>query len=340
MLVCRLADLIGELTVVAEEVGWIDGKRLQGAAMREIEHLGEPDRDSPQLARQQIVDRQPLPISLTREFSNNAGPRCAQVDHREAVRRVEPTTKATRPITTSRIEPAHLFPIAGRRVRFTALALETSTASRGAIVIGVLPAATAVLATLRHGERPSWQFWLAATGGLVTVVVYTVLTGASGRPELADVFFLLAVASAAIGYAEGAALTSDLGGWQTISWALIIALPITLPIGVFSLAAHGLDSPGLSNWVGLAYVSLFSMYLGFFAWYAGLHAGGVARVSQIQLLQPMLTLMWSALLLNERVTVAGIVTAALVLMFVLASKRAGIRRAQHPTTPATSTRRT
>ncbi len=208
---------------------------------------------------------------------------------------------------------------------FTALALETSTASRGAIVIGILPASTALVATLRHGERPSWQFWLAAFGGLATVVTYSIVTGANGRPELADVFFLLAVASAAVGYAEGAKLTSTLGGWQTISWALIVAVPITLPIGTIALISHGVDDPGWSNWAGLLYVSLFSMYLGFFAWYAGLSIGGVARVSQIQLLQPMLTLMWSALLLDERISRAGIITAGLVLVCVVATRRTAIR---------------
>ncbi len=213
---------------------------------------------------------------------------------------------------------------------FTGLALETSTASRGAIVIGILPAATALVATLRHGERPSWQFWIAACGGLLTVVIFSVATGADGRPELADGFFLLAVASAAVGYAEGAALTKEFGGWQTISWALILALPLTLPVAGVALASHGIEQPQLSNWAGLAYVSLFSMYLGFFAWYAGLNIGGVARVSQVQLLQPILTLAWSALLLDESITIAGVVTAGLVLAFVAASKRAGINRAVEP----------
>jgi drug/metabolite transporter (DMT)-like permease len=209
---------------------------------------------------------------------------------------------------------------------FSALALETSTASRGAIVIGTLPATTALVATLRHGERPSWQFWLAAIGGLVTVVVYSVVTGANGRPELADLFFMLAVVAAAIGYGEGARLTGELGGWQTISWALVIALPITLPITVIALSTQGVDNPGFSNWLGLAYVAVFSMYLGFVAWYAGLSIGGTARVSQIQLLQPMLTLGWAALLLDETITAAGVITAVIVLLFVAASKRAPIHR--------------
>lgn len=198
-------------------------------------------------------------------------------------------------------------------------------------MIGVLPAATALVATLRHGERPSWQFWLAGCGGLATVVIFSISSGANGRPELADVFFVLAVASAAVGYAEGAALTKEFGGWQTISWALIVALPLTVPVAAVALALHGIEQPHLSNWAGLAYVSLFSMYLGFFVWYAGLNIGGVARVSQSQLLQPLLTLMWAALLLDEAITVAGVATAGLVLAFVAASKRASIVR---PTKPA------
>ncbi len=157
-------------------------------------------------------------------------------------------------------------------------------------------------------------------------MIFSISTGANGRPELADVFFLLAVGSAAVGYAEGAVLTKEIGGWQTISWALIVALPLTLPVAAVALALHGIDQPQFSNWAGLAYVSLFSMYLGFFAWYAGLNIGGVARVSQIQLLQPMLTLVWAALLLNEAITVAGVTTAGLVLAFVAASKRAAIIR--------------
>ena len=218
---------------------------------------------------------------------------------------------------------------------FTGLALETSTASRGAIVIAVLPAATALVATLRHGERPSRRFWLAACGGLVTIVIFSISTGANGRPELADVFFLLAVGSAAVGYAEGAALTKEIGGWQTISWALIVALPLTLPVAAVALALHGIDKPQLSNWAGLAYVSLFSMYLGFFAWYAGLNMGGVARVSQIQLLQPMLTLVWAALFSGEAITVAGVTAAGLVLAFVAASKRASIIRPNEPSAAIT-----
>ncbi len=208
---------------------------------------------------------------------------------------------------------------------FTALALEYVPATRGAIVVGVLPAATALAATLRHGERPSIQFWIAATGGLATVVIFAIVTGANGRPEPADALLLLAVAAAAIGYAEGASVSAQIGGWQTISWALVFSLPVTVVVTVTALFINGVGEPTAKGLIGMAYVSVFSMFLGFFAWYAGLTIGGVARVSQIQLLQPVLTLLWASLFLGEEVTLAAGLAAVAVLGFVVATRRAPIR---------------
>ncbi len=212
----------------------------------------------------------------------------------------------------------------------TAIALQHVPATRGAVVVGLLPGATAVVATLRHGERPSGRFWLAAAGGLATVTVFAFATGAGGRPEPADALLGLAVAAAAIGYAEGAAVGTRIGGWQTISWALVLSLPLTLPTTVVAFVAQGaiegLGEPSLGAVAGLLYVSVFSMFLGFFAWYAGLGRGGVARVSQIQLLQPILTLGWAALLLGEKVTPGAGVAAVLVMGFVVATRRAPVAR--------------
>jgi len=208
---------------------------------------------------------------------------------------------------------------------FTALALIHVPASRGAIVVGFLPATTAIVAAVRNGERPSPQFWLAATGGLVTVMVFAVATGAGGRPEPADGLLVLAVVSAAIGYAEGAAVTAELGGWQTISWALVLAAPVTTPIAAIALLSHGVVDPTTKAVVGLVYVCVFSMFLGFFAWYAGLGIAGVARVSQIQLVQPILTLGWAALLLDETITTGAMAAAVAVLAFVAAAKRSPVR---------------
>ena len=219
----------------------------------------------------------------------------------------------------------------------TAVALQYVPATRGAVVVGLLPGATAVVATLRHGERPSARFWLAAAGGLVTVVVFAVSTGPGGRPEPADVLLGLAVAAAAVGYAEGAAIGVRIGGWQTISWALVLALPVTLPVTMVAFLARGgpggLGDPTAGAVLGLVYVSVFSMFLGFFAWYAGLGRGGVARVSQIQLLQPVLTLVWASLLLGERLTPGAVVAATVVTAFVVATRRAPVGRVGLPGDP-------
>lgn len=207
---------------------------------------------------------------------------------------------------------------------FTALALQHAAASRGAIVVGILPAVTALVSTIRHGERPSRQFWLAASGGLITVVIFAIVTGTNGRPEAADGLFLLAVLAAAIGYAEGAAISREIGGWQTISWALVVSLPLTIPITVLAINSHGVENLTGTAILGLVYVSFGSMFLGFFAWYAGLSMAGVARVSQIQLIQPILTLVWSALFLDETITTAAVIAALMVLGFVVATRRAPV----------------
>lgn len=208
----------------------------------------------------------------------------------------------------------------------TALALEHVPATRGAIVVGLLPATTALVATIRHGESPSLGFWLAAGGGLLTVVAFAVLSGSRGKPEPADILLGLAVLAAAIGYAEGAEVSKSIGAWQTICFALVLSLPITIPASIIALWKHGIVEPTTSALVGLAYVSVISMFLGFFAWYAALSMGGVARVSQIQLLQPVFTLGWAWLLLGEIVTADAVLAAVAVAGFVWLSRRAAVSR--------------
>lgn len=208
---------------------------------------------------------------------------------------------------------------------FISLALVHVPASRGAIVVGILPAATALVATLRHGERPSRMFWSAAAGGLATAVGFAVVTGSRGRPEAADGLLFLAVAAAAVGYAEGGSVSKVLGGWQTISWALVLSLPLTVLATAIAVASHGIVDLDAASLLGFAYLSIFSMFLGFSAWYAGMSRGGVARVSQLQLAQPLLTLVWAALLLGEVIPPISIVAAVLVLAFVVATRRAPVR---------------
>lgn len=207
---------------------------------------------------------------------------------------------------------------------FSAWALKYVPAAHGAVIVGLTPAATAVMAVIRAGERPSAGFWLASLLGLVAVLIFAAVQGA-GAPVPADGLILIAVALGALGYAEGGQLARTLGGWQVISWALVLSAPVLLPIVAWSAVRHGLAASPLA-WGCVGYVSLVSMYLAFFAWYRGLAQGGVARIGQVQLLQPVLTLLWSALLLGEHISGAMIAAAAAVLGCVALTQRARIAR--------------
>jgi drug/metabolite transporter (DMT)-like permease len=202
----------------------------------------------------------------------------------------------------------------------TSLALEVQTAAHGAVVIAILPAATAVAAVARAHEHPSRTFWLAAGAGLLAVLAFVVTQGVAG-PQLGDLFLLGAVVLCAIGYAEGGALSRTLGGPTTICWALVLSWPLTAATTATAVALTGLHA-GATAWLGFAYVATVSMFLGFFAWYAGLARGGVARIGQVQLAQPVLTLGWSAALLGEHVGPATLITALAVLACVAATQRA------------------
>ncbi|MBW8483638.1 DMT family transporter [Actinomadura parmotrematis] len=208
-----------------------------------------------------------------------------------------------------------------------------ASASHSAVVIGLLPAATAVLAVLRAGERPSRAFWAAAAAGAVCVTGFALLRGA-GRLSAADLLLLGALLAAAAGYAEGGRVARARPGWQVISWALVLSAPITLPVTAWLLAT---TSP---HWTpqataGFAYVALMSAFLGFFAWYEGLARAGIARASQVQLTQPPLTLAWSALLLGEHVDLLTGAAALAVLGCVAAAQRARVGAAPAPV-PAVS----
>jgi drug/metabolite transporter (DMT)-like permease len=201
----------------------------------------------------------------------------------------------------------------------TSLALQHLPASHGAVVVGMLPAATAVAAVLRAGERPTRAFWLASGAGLVAVVAFALTRGGGGL-GVADLELLGAIALCALGYAEGGRLSRDLGGARTICWALVLSLPVTVPITAASLATHGAHASSTA-WLGFAYVSVISMFLGFFAWYAGLARGGVAKIGQVQLAQPVLSLLWAALILGESVGPATLGAALVVLACVVATQR-------------------
>jgi drug/metabolite transporter (DMT)-like permease len=218
---------------------------------------------------------------------------------------------------------------------FTSLALVASTASHAAVVIAVLPAMTAVFAVLRAGERPPPLFWAASLGGVLAVLVFLSVNGSvdSGL-STADLFLLVAVALCGLGYAEGGALARDLGGAATIGWALVLSLPVTVVVTVVAAVLRP-PSAGPASWTAFAYLSAVSMFLGFVAWYAGLARGGIARIGQVQLAQPVLTMTWSALLLGESVGWASIGAALVVLVFVVLTQRARTSSlSSRPGTPA------
>ena len=209
---------------------------------------------------------------------------------------------------------------------FTSLALVTSDAAHGAVVIAVLPAATALAAVVRAGERPGPAFWLAAAAGLAIVLAF-VLVQAEGAITAADACLLIGTALCALGYAEGGALSRELGGARTISWALVLSLPLTIPV-TLGVALLVPPDPDAVAWFGFGYQAVVSMFLGFFAWYAGLARGGVARVGQVQLSQPLLTLLLAALVLGEHVGPGTFVTALAVLATVVVTQRARVVRAE------------
>jgi drug/metabolite transporter (DMT)-like permease len=200
----------------------------------------------------------------------------------------------------------------------SAWAMRHVPASHGAVVVGLLPLATAAAGAWLARERPSLRFWACAIAGSAVVVAFALWQG-GGSLHAADLLLIGAVAAAAIGYAEGARLTRLLGSWQVISWALVLSAPL-LVVPVW-LAADGAAAAPPGAWLGFAYVSLVSMYLGFFAWYRALAQGGIAAVGQIQLLQPFLTFLFSALLLGERLEASTFVAAALVVATIAIGRR-------------------
>jgi len=206
----------------------------------------------------------------------------------------------------------------------SALALQHLPATHGAVVTGLLPAATAVMAVLRADERPPRAFWGGVAVGVAAVLVFAAVQGA-GRPQAGDLLLLAAVALGGLGYAEGGRLARELGGWRVICWALLLAAPVLIVPVALALPRHGVVIPA-SAWLGFAYVSCVSMFLGFFAWYRGLALGGVARIGQLQLVQPVLTLGWSAALLGERVTLPTVVAALLVIGSAGLSQRTRLTR--------------
>ncbi|HVK95585.1 MAG TPA: DMT family transporter [Noviherbaspirillum sp.] len=229
-----------------------------------------------------------------------------------------PTSAQWRPLCLTALGVVVGFPV------FSSVAMCYVPASHGAIVIGVLPLATAVVGALRFGERPSLGFWIAALAGSGMVIAFALWQG-EGSFHPADFALFAAVIAAAIGYAEGGRLSQSMGGQQVISWALLLSMPILLPLTVWLGWEYGV-SASPKAWIGFGYVSLFSMLIGFFFWYKGLALGGIARVGQVQLLQPFLTLIGAALILGEALDASHFLFALAVIAVVAFGRRMTIRR--------------
>ncbi|KRQ17693.1 DMT family transporter [Bradyrhizobium manausense] len=201
----------------------------------------------------------------------------------------------------------------------TALALQHITSAHSIVFIGLLPLSTAIFAVLRGGERPRPLFWLFAILGSATVAGFA-LSNDGSASLTGDLLMVAAIVLCGLGYAEGAALSRRIGGWQVISWALLLALPLMLPVMIWTWP-QAWNGVGLPAWIGLAYVSIFSMFVGFIFWYRGLAIGGIARVGQLQQLQPLFGLALAGFLLHEPVAWSMIAATALVVVCVFFARR-------------------
>ena len=201
---------------------------------------------------------------------------------------------------------------------FSAIAMQSAPASYGGVILGILPVTTSMFGALMARERPSFSFWLLATLGCMLVVGFAILE--SGRiPDLSNAAIFFAVIGASIGYTEGAKLTKSLGGWQTISWSLALSVPLAV-VPFCNEAAQFNVVPSPKATAALIYLILMSRYFGFFLWYRALAIGGIARVSQTQLLMIFVTLGASALLLSEPISILTLVFAVLVVAVVILTR--------------------
>ena len=201
----------------------------------------------------------------------------------------------------------------------TAVALQHITSAHSIVFIGLLPLATAIFGVLRGGERPKPAFWLFSIVGSLLVAGFA-LSQSGSASVTGDLLMVAAILVCGLGYAEGATLSRRLGGWQVISWALVLSLPVTALVALATLPETW-SGIGLPVWAGLAYVSIFSMLVGFVFWYRGLALGGIAGVGQLQLLQPFFGLALAGLLLQEPVAWSMIVVTGLVVLCVAGAKR-------------------
>lgn len=203
----------------------------------------------------------------------------------------------------------------------TSYASVSTPASHSAVIIAILPATTAVIAAVRTRVYPPKLFWIATFLGALSAIGFALIQN-EGSTDLhaGDLLLLAAVLLCALSYAEGGIASKTLGSWQTISWGLIFSMPVMLPLTAFAIASSTFQATPI-QWVAFGYLSLVSMFLGFFAWYRGLAIGPMPQVSQIQLIQPILSVFWAAVLLSEEITARTIIGSIIVIAFSLIAIR-------------------
>ena len=234
-----------------------------------------------------------------------------------AVRAPWPTRSQWLPLAVISLGVVLGFPIC------TSLALQQVEAVHASAILGLLPLSTAVIGTVMHRQRPSLGFWLCAGLGSALVMTYALLRAPPGAIALhqADALLLLAIVSASMGYAWGARLSGQMAPEQVICWALVLALPLTLPGSWWSQPRMPVHT---STWLALAYLAVFPMWVGFFFWYRGLSIGGTVRVSQVQLLQPFLSMLFAVALIGERLDAMTVGFALAVLATVVLGRKMAV----------------
>lgn len=207
---------------------------------------------------------------------------------------------------------------------FTSIAMRHVEAVHASVIVGLLPLATAAVGAGLHRQRPSSGFWIAAVAGSALVIAFALLrSGSSLALQRADLLLIAAMVCAAVGYGYGARLSQRMRAEHVICWALVMSLPITLPLAIVSMPE---GSVGASAWGAFAYVAVFSMWIGFFAWYRGLALGGTVRVSQVQLVQPFLSMLFAVPLLGERLDALTVCFALAVIATVFIGKKMPVGR--------------
>ena len=207
---------------------------------------------------------------------------------------------------------------------FTTVAMTQGSSSHGAVILGMMPLATTVIGVIRFKERPSLGFWLVSLMGAALVVIYALLKN-SGSFTYIDGLLVLGGICACVGYVEGGELSRRMNPRAVISWALVISLPVNIVASFLTFSPEYPNAGGVA-WSSFIYLSLFPMFLGFFFWYEGLAIGGIARVSQVQLIQPFCTLLAASVLLGDPITVMNLVFAGLVVSTVILGKSMLVKR--------------